>query len=110
MGDLLGFDIPYHGVNVGNWLIPENWMSHVFDGVVAWDLHSLVQKLGQQEATRRVEHHRSTFMNEGDFWWMSNNGVNSVRLAFGYWTSRTPKITRPAVLSGWTDASSGARS
>lgn len=89
--DLLGFDIPYHGVNVGNWLIPENWMSHVFDGVVAWDLHSLVQKLGQQEATRRVEHHRSTFMNEGDFWWMSNNGVNSVRLAFGYWDVENTK-------------------
>lgn len=83
--NLLGFNTQYHGVNVGNWLIPENWMSHVFDGVVAWDLHSLVQKLGQAEATRRVEHHRSTFMNEGDFSYLKWTGVNSVRLAFGYW-------------------------
>ena len=30
-------------------------------------------------------------MNEGDFWWMSNNGVNSVRLAFGYWDVENTK-------------------
>lgn len=81
----MGFNIPYHGVNLGDWLIPENWMSHVFDGVVAWDLHSLVDQIGQAEATKRVEHHRSTFMNEGDFNWLANHGINSVRLAFGYW-------------------------
>eukprot|EP00128_Syssomonas_multiformis_P010168 Colp12_sorted_trinity150504_noHs@12194 len=84
------------GVNIGGWLIPERWMLEKGDRGVntvyagtsmgdAPDLCSLVRKIGRAEATRRMNAHRSSFITQSDFAWLADNGINTVRLPFGYW-------------------------
>jgi glucan 1,3-beta-glucosidase len=76
---------PLRGVNLGNWLLLERWMSpRVFEGVVASDEYSLCSALGP-EAERRILRHRDSFITEADFRWLAMRGINAVRVPFGYW-------------------------
>ncbi len=73
------------GVNLGNWLLLEKWMSpRVFEGTAARDEYTLCEALGPA-AEARMLRHRDTFIQEEDFQWLARRGINSVRIPFGYW-------------------------
>lgn len=71
------------GVNLGGWLILEKWMTpSVFEGTDAEDEYTLSQT---PAGCSRVRRHRQTFMQESDFAWLAEHGVELVRIPFGYW-------------------------
>lgn len=71
------------GVNLGGWLIVERWMTPgLFDGLEANDEYTLAATPAGRE---RLLRHRQEFIQEEDFAWMSQNGVELVRIPFGYW-------------------------
>ena len=73
------------GVNLGNWLLLEKWMSpRVFEGVSAVDEFTLCAALGSG-AERHILRHRDKFITEADFRWLARHGINAVRIPFGYW-------------------------
>lgn len=74
-----------HGVNLGNWLLLEKWMSpKAFDGTDARDEYSLSVCLGSA-AEKHLLRHRDQFIQAQDFRWLQKRGINSVRIPFGYW-------------------------
>ncbi len=76
-------DEKLRGVNLGGWLMLERWMTpSLFDGTDAIDEHTFMQTKG---AARKVETHRKSFITEADFKWLSQNGINAVRIPVGYW-------------------------
>ena len=54
----------------------------LFKGIKARDEYSFMLESG---AAKKIEKHRKTFITEEDFRWLSNNGVNAVRIPVGYW-------------------------
>lgn len=71
------------GVNLGGWLILERWMTPaLFAGTDADDEYTFMQTPGAREKLRK--HHRE-FIRDEDFKWMSQNGVEAVRIPVGYW-------------------------
>jgi glucan 1,3-beta-glucosidase len=75
------------GVNLGSWLIPEQWMVPWFydNSGDAHDFFTFCQKLGKAEATRRMNQFMSSYITRDDFVWLHNHGFNTVRLPIGYW-------------------------
>jgi glucan 1,3-beta-glucosidase len=73
----------FEGVNLGGWLLVERWMTpSLFEGTDAKDEYTLMQT---NDGPERVELHRSTFITEQDWQWLSDNGIAYVRLPVGYW-------------------------
>ena len=71
------------GVNLGGWLILEKWMTpSVFSGTVAVDEYTFIQTDG---AVEKIKKHHDTFIQESDFAWLSENGIDAVRIPVGYW-------------------------
>ena len=71
------------GVNLGGWLVLERWMTPaLFEGTKASDEHSFMQTDG---ARAKIRQHQKAFIQEEDFRWMRDNGVNAVRIPIGYW-------------------------
>lgn len=71
------------GVNLGGWLVVEKWMTpSLFKGLDADDEYTLATTL---EGRTRLLRHRHEFIQEEDFAWMSANGVELIRIPFGYW-------------------------
>lgn len=67
------------GVNLGNWLVLEQWMDpSLFDGVVAENLDetSFSLSLGDKKQ-ERLKYHRDHFITRADFDWIKNTGLNS---------------------------------
>src|SRR6478736_6585410 len=74
------------GINLGGWLVAERWMTpQLFAGVIEDGEIALVRELGYDEARRRLEMHRSSFITEKDFQWIAEHGFEFVRLPVGYW-------------------------
>jgi len=80
------------GVNLGSWLVLEQWMSPDpwnacnCNPDVAYGEYLLEQCLkncGQREAV--MNKHWSSFITEGDFQAMSSAGINFARLPVGWW-------------------------
>ena len=79
------------GVNLGAWLVVEKWMvPDVYRGTDVPDEYSLCLALGDK-AGKRLEQHRETFIEAGDFRWIKARGLNAVRLPVGYWALEAPK-------------------
>ncbi len=79
------------GVNLGGWLVLEKWMvPDVYRGSDALDEYSLCLDLGDQ-AKARLDRHRETFITAADFRWITEHGLNAVRLPVGYWALEAPK-------------------
>jgi glucan 1,3-beta-glucosidase len=79
------------GVNLGNWLLMELWMSPSLQAHCAssptirlHDEYQLSSHLGSK-AEAVVRQHRETWITEDDFAWLSQRGINAVRIPFGYW-------------------------
>ena len=56
------------GVNLGNWLVLEKWMSpSLFDGTTAEDEYYLPTQLPKEVYEARIKIHRSEYITERDF-------------------------------------------
>ena len=56
------------GVNLGNWLVLEKWMSPgLFDGTTAEDEYYLPTQLPKEIYEERIRMHRSEYITERDF-------------------------------------------
>lgn len=69
------------GVNLGNWLVLEKWMSEkLFSGTEAMDETYLCLELGPERARERLKVHRDEFITERDFEDIMMKGFNAVRI------------------------------
>ena len=74
-----------NGVNLGNWLVLEKWMSPaLFDGMTAEDEYYLAHQLSPQMFEMRLKIHRSEYITERDFAHIAHMGMNSVRIPIPY--------------------------
>jgi glucan 1,3-beta-glucosidase len=74
------------GINLGGWLVAEKWMTpNLFRGVTGDGEIAIARELGKEEAIRRLEAHRRTFITEKDFMWIQQHGFDVVRIPVGYW-------------------------
>lgn len=75
-----------HGVNLGSWLVLEKWMTpEVFEGTDAIDEYTLARALPAEEYKNRIKQHRSTYITEKDFQFLSSNSINLVRIPVPYY-------------------------
>lgn len=69
------------GVNLGNWLVLEKWMSsELFQGMDAEDEEDFYAALSPEEAGLRIRMHRDYFIQERDFQHIRTMGLNLVRI------------------------------
>lgn len=85
-----------NGVNLGGWLVLEKWLTpSVFAGTNAEDEYSFMRTTS---AKKRIRTHRDTFVTEKDFRWLSERGINLVRIPVGYWLFEPVDGFEPAVV------------
>ncbi len=73
------------GVNLGNWLVLEKWMSPaLFDGTTAEDEYYLPTQLSPEVYEARIKIHRSEYISERDFATIKRIGLNTVRIPVPY--------------------------
>lgn len=73
------------GVNLGNWLVLEKWMSpSLFQGTAAEDEYYLPRQLKKEVYEARIQIHRSEYITERDFAAISSWGMNAVRIPVPY--------------------------
>ena len=73
------------GVNLGNWLVLEKWMSpSLFEGTTAEDEYYLPRQLSKEVYEARIKVHRSEYITERDFATIKSMGLNSVRIPVPY--------------------------
>lgn len=74
-----------NGVNLGNWLVLEKWMSPtLFYGTDAEDEYYLPRRLCKDVYESRIRIHRSEYVTERDFAYIKSLGFNSVRIPVPY--------------------------
>ena len=70
------------GVNLGNWLVLEKWMSPaLFEGTTAEDEYYLPLQLPKEVYEARIKIHRSEYITERDFAAIRRIGLNTVRIS-----------------------------
>ena len=73
------------GVNLGNWLVLEKWMSpRLFDGTTAEDEYYLPRQLSRDTYEARIKVHRSEYISERDFATIKRLGLDAVRIPLPY--------------------------
>ena len=76
---------PIRGVNLGNWLVLEKWMSPaLFEGTDAEDEYWLPRQLSREVYEARIKIHRSEYITERDFVTIKRMGMNTVRIPVPY--------------------------
>lgn len=83
------------GVNLGNWLVLEKWMSpSLFEGCNAEDEYHLARSLPQDVYAERIRKHRREYITECDFQKIAQMGLNAVRIPvpFFLFSDRAPYI------------------
>ncbi len=83
------------GVNLGNWLVLEKWMSPaLFDGTTAEDEYYLPSQLSKEVYEARIKIHRAEYITEGDFVRIKAMGLDTVRIPVPYFIfgDRPPAI------------------
>ncbi len=74
-----------HGVNLGNWLVLEKWMTpQMFEGTGAEDEIWLNRKLEPQVIREKLRKHRDTYITKEDFSFLKGQGINMVRIPVPY--------------------------
>lgn len=73
------------GVNLGNWLVLEKWMSPaLFEGTSAEDEYYLPRQLTREVYEARINIHRAEYISERDFLTIKRMGMNVVRIPIPY--------------------------
>lgn len=73
------------GVNLGNWLVLEKWMSPaLFADTTAEDEYYLPRQLSKEVYENRIKLHRSEYITERDFAAIRSWGMNAVRIPVPY--------------------------
>ncbi|GAA0137745.1 cellulase family glycosylhydrolase [Paenibacillus sp. YSY-4.3] len=73
------------GVNLGNWLVLEKWMSPgLFEGTTAEDEYYLPTQLSKEVYEARIRVHRQEYITERDFAAIKSYGLNAVRIPVPY--------------------------
>ncbi len=73
------------GVNLGNWLVLEKWMSPgLFAGTTAEDEYYLPTQLSREVYEARIKTHRAEYITERDFTRIRAMGMNTVRIPVPY--------------------------
>ena len=73
------------GVNLGNWLVLEKWMSpSLFAGTAAEDEYYLPTQLSRDAYEARIQIHRNEYISERDFAAIARMGFNTVRIPVPY--------------------------
>ena len=73
------------GVNLGNWLVLEKWMSPgLFEGTTAEDEHNLPLQLPKEVYEARMKMHRAEYITERDFTRIKSLGLDTVRIPVPY--------------------------
>lgn len=73
------------GVNLGNWLVLEKWMSPgLWEGTAAEDEYYLPRSLSKEAYEARIKIHRSEYITERDFARIASMGMNTVRIPVPY--------------------------
>lgn len=73
------------GVNLGNWLVLEKWMSPaLFAGTTAEDEYYLPRQLSREVYEARIQIHRSEYITERDFAAIKAMGMEAVRIPVPY--------------------------
>lgn len=73
------------GVNLGNWLVLEKWMSPaLFEGTTAEDEYYLPTQLSKEVYEARIQIHRSEYITERDFVRIKAMGMEAVRIPVPY--------------------------
>ena len=73
------------GVNLGNWLVLEKWMSPaLFEGTDAEDEYWLPRKLSKEVYEARIKIYRSEYITERDFVTIRRMGMEFVRIPIPY--------------------------
>ena len=73
------------GVNLGNWLVLEKWMSpKLFEGTTAEDEYYLPTQLDRSVYEARIRQHRAEYITERDFITMRAIGLNTIRIPVPY--------------------------
>ena len=69
------------GVNLGNWLVLEKWMSPgLFAGTEAEDETQLSCDLADVAKRERLKAHRDSYITERDFAYLAHHGIDTVRI------------------------------
>ncbi len=73
------------GVNLGNWLVLEKWMSPaLFEGTTAEDEYYLPRQLSPEVYEARIKIHRAEYISERDFVTIKRMGMDTVRIPVPY--------------------------
>lgn len=73
------------GVNLGNWLVLEKWMSPaLFEGTTAEDEYYLPTQLSKEVYEARIKIHRAEYISERDFTRIRSMGMDAVRIPVPY--------------------------
>ena len=73
------------GVNLGNWLVLEKWMSPaLFAGTTAEDEYYLPRQLSKEVYEARIKIHRSEYITQRDFVTIKSMGMEAVRIPVPY--------------------------
>lgn len=73
------------GVNLGNWLVLEKWMSpSLFEGTAAEDEYWLPRQLPKEVYEARIRIHRNEYITERDFVTIKSWGMTTVRIPVPY--------------------------
>ena len=92
------------GVNLGNWLVLEKWMSPgLFAGTTAEDEYYLPRQLSKEVYEARIRMHRAEYITERDFVTIKSMGMDAVRIPVPYFIfgDREPFI-------GWVEGMIGS--
>ncbi|MFW6677311.1 glycoside hydrolase family 5 protein [Lacrimispora sp. AGF001] len=74
-----------NGVNLGNWLVLEKWMSPgLFEGTDAADEYWLPRSLTKEVYEARILTHRSEYITERDFVTIKSWGMDTIRIPVPY--------------------------
>nr|XP_019047390.1 hypothetical protein I302_04003 [Kwoniella bestiolae CBS 10118]OCF26320.1 hypothetical protein I302_04003 [Kwoniella bestiolae CBS 10118] len=73
------------GVNLGGWLLTEEWITPSIYTDDAADEYHLCAELGKKKCLSRLEDHWKSFFTRDDFEEIKAAGLNSVRIPIGYW-------------------------
>ncbi len=83
------------GVNLGGWLVVEKWISpSLFEGTTATNEFELARS---KQGRERLKNHHQTFIAESDLKWFKDQGVEILRIPFGYWILGDDARYEPAI-------------